>query len=75
MLVAHSQISNLAYQEAFDLCSEIDQNDIPFVALAIHLKAELWTGDKKLSSGLKKQGFSSVINTHELYLYFLTNDW
>lgn len=32
--------------------------DTPFVALALELQAELWSGDKKLVSGLRKQGFS-----------------
>lgn len=45
--------------EAFRLCSDIDQKDIPFVALALELDALLWTGDKKLREGLIRKGFTA----------------
>ena len=37
------------------LTSDIDIDDIEFVALAEHIKGKLWTGDKELIQGLKKK--------------------
>ena len=52
----------LAEKIAFD----VDPDDIPFVALAIHLEGVLWTGDKKLIEGLKQKGFMQTVTTAEL---------
>jgi predicted nucleic acid-binding protein len=43
--------------EARRLCSGIDEKDTPFVALAIHLTAQLWTEDEVLKIGLHARGF------------------
>lgn len=40
-----------------------DPDDVDFVALALHLNAGLWTGDKPLYNGLKAAGFDTVFNT------------
>jgi len=40
-------------EDAINFVADIDENDILFVALTNHLNAKLWTGDKKLISGLK----------------------
>jgi predicted nucleic acid-binding protein len=45
--------------EARRLCSGIDEKDTPFVALAIHLNARLWTEDNELKTGLRARGFNS----------------
>jgi putative PIN family toxin of toxin-antitoxin system len=52
--------------KAIELTSAIDTDDSPFVALALHLKALLWTGDKKLLVGLRKQKVNLVVSTKEL---------
>ena len=39
-------------QKAYDLCKNIDIKDTPFIALAIDLGLQIWTGDKKLKDGL-----------------------
>lgn len=39
-------ISKETYNLAYDLCKDHDESDTPFVALALHLNAKLWTGDK-----------------------------
>lgn len=53
--------------KAKELVSDIDFDDFAFVAIANHLKALLWTGDKALISGLRKKGYEKVITTLELW--------
>ena len=59
---------------AFQLTKDIDENDTMFVALSIKLDTKLWTGDKKLITGLKEKSFSQIIETKEmLELYIARN--
>jgi len=53
-------------QKAFDLIGDLDKKDLPFVALSIHLKAHLWTGDKAIYRALKKRDHRYIIDTSEL---------
>ena len=46
-------------KKVFDLCRDIDEKNIPFVAVTIELDGLLWTGDKKLRNGLESKGFDS----------------
>ena len=48
------------------LTKDVDFEDVMFVALAIHLKCKLWTGDKVLMKALKQKGFKKFITTQEL---------
>jgi predicted nucleic acid-binding protein len=43
---------------AYDLCVDIDPNDIDFVALALQLHCPLWTGDQELKDGLLAKGIN-----------------
>jgi len=52
--------------EAKNLVSDIDFDDFAFVAVSKYLDAWLWTGDKKLTVGLRKKGFSRVVSTADL---------
>jgi predicted nucleic acid-binding protein len=58
-------------QNAIDMVSDIDKKDILFVALTNHLNARLWTGDRKLISGLMNKGYIRTMPTEELYEIFL----
>lgn len=60
-------VSDKCISEAFDLVKDIDKNDTLFVALANHINAQLWTGDKKLAKGLKRKEYSKIISTNELF--------
>jgi predicted nucleic acid-binding protein len=51
------------------ILKNIDIDDVDFVALTKFLKANLWTGDKVLFNGLKKQGFKRLLNTTELLAF------
>ncbi len=50
-------VSLKSKQQAYNLCHDVDEKDTPYIALAIELKAVLWTGDNKLKNGLIKKGF------------------
>lgn len=59
--------------EAVNLVAGIDEKDSMFVALANYMNAKLWTGDKKLTSGLKSKGYSRTMSTNDIYDLFLEN--
>jgi predicted nucleic acid-binding protein len=48
-----------AWRRAADLCSDVDSDDVPHVALTLTLEGLLWTGDRKLRRGLEAKGFDS----------------
>jgi predicted nucleic acid-binding protein len=48
------------------IVENIDADDVDFIALTMHLKGFLWTGDKQLYRGLEKKSFKRVYNTKEL---------
>ncbi|MDR2683396.1 MAG: PIN domain-containing protein [Dysgonamonadaceae bacterium] len=65
-LISLEIIPSEIWQQAEELTSDIDPDDISFVALSIYLDAYLWTGDKVLYNGLKSKGFNKVISTVEI---------
>ena len=44
--------------EARRLCAPTDPKDTPYVALTLHLDAELWSEDGELKTGLRARGFT-----------------
>lgn len=56
--VNESTISIENFVEAYHLCKAIDENDTPYVALALQLDADLWTRDQALKDGLRARGFT-----------------
>ncbi len=65
--VDSSKISSKSWIIASEMIGEIDDKDIPFVALALETEAFLWTGDKKLIKGLHYKKFNAVLITDTLY--------
>lgn len=64
--VPEESISEHSWIEAFELTKDIDEDDTPFIALAIELGAKLWTGDKVLLRGLIAKGADIVITTADI---------
>ncbi len=48
-----------AWAKAIRLCRDCDPKDTPYVALTLHLNAQLWTRDKELIVGLQAKGFNN----------------
>jgi predicted nucleic acid-binding protein len=63
-------ISAEIYKQANYLCYEIDPDDTAFIALALHVKGFLWSGDKRLRNGVNNKGEKLALSTDELI--FLT---
>ena len=53
-------------EEAKKWVADVDFDDFAFVAIANHLDAWLWTGDKKLTIGLRQKGYHRIISTNDL---------
>jgi predicted nucleic acid-binding protein len=47
---------------ADELTKDVDFDDVLFVALSLHLKCKLWTGDKLLMKALINKGFKRLRN-------------
>jgi len=59
--VQEELISFENYMLAYNLCKEIDENDTPFVALALEINGFLLTGDTNLKKALKNKGFNRFL--------------
>lgn len=64
--VSEELISEDSWTAAYQLTKDIDENDTPFVALAIEIQAKLWSGDKKLTTGLISKQSDLIFTTLEL---------
>ena len=60
-------IRHESWLKGFDLIKNIDEKDTPFIALTLDIEGYLWTGDKKLGSGLKQKGINLTLTTDELF--------
>jgi len=45
------------YLEAYRLCKDIAEKDVPFIALALELECDLWTFDEPIKKGLIAKGY------------------
>ncbi|MFY8186771.1 MAG: PIN domain-containing protein [Flavobacterium sp.] len=58
------------WKKAYNLTIDVDENDTPFVVLALQLNAKLWSGDKKLNKGLLLKQSAVIYSTQELIALF-----
>ncbi len=56
-LYDEDQITLSTWRKAWELVREVDEKDLPFIALVLELEALLWTKDEHLMKGLSSQGF------------------
>ena len=64
-VVPNFLISTKSYLDAFLLCKDVDEDDTPYLALAIEFDITLLTKDEELIVGLRKKGFEKVISLTE----------
>jgi len=64
--VEEAQISSANWIKAEKLTTNVDLDDIAFVALSLELKCPLWTGDKQLSNSLTGIQVYQTSQLHEL---------
>jgi len=64
--ISEEQVPYEFWHDAIPLVRDTDMDDIAFVVLAEYLDAKLWTGDKKLMTGLEKHGFTRIVTTDDL---------
>jgi predicted nucleic acid-binding protein len=55
--VSEADIPVGTWVEAYRLCTGIDTDDTPYVALALHLDCRFWTEDAKLKTAMRARGF------------------
>lgn len=57
-----ASIPAACWDQAKELCRDVDPEDAPHVALTLAVNGLLWTGDKALKSGLMAKGFDRFFN-------------
>jgi predicted nucleic acid-binding protein len=53
-------------KQAFEYVKDVDPKDVVFVASALTLDCNLWSGDKKLINGLKNKEVNFLVQTKDL---------
>jgi putative PIN family toxin of toxin-antitoxin system len=69
-MVNDEDIPGEILDQAFQYVKDIDAKDVVFVAAAITLDARLWSGDRKLISGLKDKKINVSVQTKDLIEFF-----
>ncbi|WP_056928835.1 PIN domain-containing protein [Candidatus Symbiothrix dinenymphae] len=65
--ISEEQISSENWMFASNLVSDIDPKDVVYIAYAKQFKCKLWTGDKKLMSGLANKSYRNTLSTSDLF--------
>ena len=66
--ISEEQIKISTWEIAEKLVSDVDPNDVQYVAFSKHFKCKIWSGDKALIRGLAKKKFTRFITTDELFI-------
>ena len=65
--ISEDQISRKIWDTSSAILSDIDSDDVAFLAVSQHLGVvKIWTGDKPLRKGLLEKGYFTVITTGEI---------
>jgi len=64
--INEEQIPESVWKKALSYTTGIDEDDTPFIALALYLDGYLWTGDKKLLRGVSARVFKKFLTTDEI---------
>jgi predicted nucleic acid-binding protein len=65
--ISEEQIAERYWIDALALVADIDENDIHYIAYSKQFRCKLWSGDKKLTNGLVKKGYTNIVSTDDLY--------
>src|SRR5690554_5387318 len=65
-VIANSDVPKKHVREARDIAKDIDIDDAFFIALHLHTKHKIWSGDKVLINGLTKKGYDICITTNQV---------
>ena len=66
IIIEEKLISSKSRKNAFELTKDVDVNDTPFVALALQLNCQLWTGDKKLAGPIYHKNEKLILSIQEM---------
>lgn len=61
-----TEISRQVLEESFHIVKDIDEYDLYFIALHLHTKHKVWTGDKVLIKGVEAKGYKIFVTTAQL---------
>lgn len=64
--INEEQIAEEHWIKAYNLVADIDEKDISYIAFTENFNCKIWSGDKKLITGLKKKNYTSFLTTLEL---------
>ena len=62
-LIDLETLPQTTWEKALKLTENMDEFDTPFIALSMELGSPLWTGDKKLTNGLREKGVDWILST------------
>ena len=57
--IDEDMLSRDSMRQAWELTYDIDEKDLPFIAMVLELNGLLWTTNKRLIEGLTDKGFQS----------------
>lgn len=59
-IIPNLLISTQSYYQAFELCKDVDEKDMVYIALAIEFDCVFITKDYELVTGLEQKGFDRI---------------